>query len=237
MRLGALLRTDLARFEETFRLRGQRFSRARVWLESFVFKPGFQAVALYRVAHALHRRGWNYAAWLVARCNQWLTGAEIEFNARIGPGLFIAHPSGIVVGRGTRLGARTTLFQNVTFGARSWHPDEIRGFPQVRDNCFFCANAVVIGAIAIGDDCVIGAGSVVNRDLPAGALAVGVPAKVHDGRGVELLREWGIVEKTEASGFVAEGVMRAASATGETKPITSPDPSLKGRGVHAGRSV
>ncbi len=188
-----MLRADLDRFAETFRLRGQRYSARRTLFESLLFKPGFQAVVLYRLSHWLHRRRWNYAAWGLARLNQFLTGAEIEFNARIGPGLFIAHSSGIVVGRGTRLGAHTTLFQSVTFGAKSWHPDEIRRFPDVGDNCFFCANAVVVGGIRVGDDCVIAAGSVVQTDLPAGSLARGVPANVIGDKGRELLASWGLI--------------------------------------------
>lgn len=197
--LGALLRADLDRFAETYRLRGQRYSRTRILLESLVFKPGFQAVLLYRIAHALFRLGCLYPAWFISRLNQMLTGAEIEFNATIGPGLFIAHPSGIVVGRGTRLGTHTTLFQNVTFGARSWHPNDIGRFPHVGDNCFFCANAVVVGAIDIGDNCVIAAGTVVSCDVEAGSLAVGVPAQVRPGRGASLLVSWGLLTPPEGT--------------------------------------
>ena len=185
-----LIRGDLERFVETYRLRGQRVSRARILFESLLFKPGFQAVLLYRISHWLYRHGWLYPAWGVARFGQFLTGAEIEFNAVIGPGLFIAHPGGIVVGRGTKLGARATLFQNVTFGAKSWSPDAIRAFPVAGDNCFFCAGAIVLGGIRIGDDCVIAAGAVLDRDLPDGALARGVPASIHRGKGEELTSNW-----------------------------------------------
>jgi serine O-acetyltransferase len=188
-----LIRSDLGRYAETFRLRGQRFNPTRVALESLLFKAGFQAVLLYRLSHWLHERRLTYLAWLLARINQFLTGAEIEFNARIGPGLFVAHPGGIVIGRGTQLGAHTTLFQNVTFGARSWHPAEIRRFPQAGDNCFFCAGAVVVGGIRVGQDCVIAANAVVATDVPDGALAGGVPATLTPGKGRSLLQSWGLV--------------------------------------------
>jgi len=188
--LRELIRADLARYTETYRLRGQRVSRSRILFESLFFKPGFQAVLSYRISHWLFRHGRIYPAWAVARLGQFLTGAEIEFNTEIGPGLFIAHPGGIVIGRGTRLGARATLFQNVTFGARSWSPDAIGAFPSTGDNCFFCAGAIVLGGIRVGDDCVVAAGAVLDRDLPDGALARGVPATIQRDKGRVLLRRW-----------------------------------------------
>src|SRR5438094_908668 len=98
MSLLALIEADLARFTQTYRLRRQPYSAAKIFFESFLFKAGFQAVFLYRLSHALYERGWIYPAWFLSRLSVAITGAEIEFNARIGPGLFIAHPVGIVVG-------------------------------------------------------------------------------------------------------------------------------------------
>jgi serine O-acetyltransferase len=178
MTLRELVRSDLARFTETFALRGQPFSSSRVTFESFVFKAGFQAVFLYRLSHWCHRRGWTYAAWFLARLNLALTGADIEFNAEIGPGLFISHPVGIVVGRGTRIGRRATIFQGATCGARSWRPEEIRTFPTIGDNCCLFAQATVLGGVHIGDDCIVGAHALVIDDLPSGSMARGTPAAV-----------------------------------------------------------
>lgn len=188
----SLVRSDLARYEETFRLRGQKAPFARICLESFVFKAGFQAVFLHRVAHAIHRLGLPRLAWAVARLNQFLTGAEIEFNVQAGPGLFIAHPGGIVVGRGTVLGERVTLFQGVSFGAADWHPGRIASFPRVGDNAFFFAGSVVLGGVSVGSNAVVGAGAVVTRDVPAGAAAMGAPARMRPGRGAELIASWGL---------------------------------------------
>src|SRR5439155_12373035 len=84
MTLRDLIRSDLARFAETFALRGQPYSRRKANLESFMFKAGFQAVFLYRLSHWCHGRRWNYLAWFLARMNIALTGADIEFNAEIG---------------------------------------------------------------------------------------------------------------------------------------------------------
>jgi serine O-acetyltransferase len=137
MSLKALVQSDLTRFAQTYQLRGQPYSKRRVFWESILFKAGFQAVLLYRISHWLFGKGQTYLAWMVARLNLALTGAEIEFNAEIGPGMFIAHPVGIVIGRGTVIGSGVTIFQGVSFGVRSWHPDYIRRFPTVGDNCFF----------------------------------------------------------------------------------------------------
>jgi serine O-acetyltransferase len=172
-----LIRSDLSRFTETYQLRNQKYSKFRILLESLVFKANFQAVLLYRLSHFLHQCGLTYAAWALSRFNLAFTGAEIEFNAKIGEGLFISHPCGIVIGRGTVIGSRATIFQGVTFGVKSWDPNCITKFPKVGNGCFFFANSVIIGDISIGDNCIIAAHSLVNKDVPEGHLAKGVPAK------------------------------------------------------------
>ena len=190
MGLWDLIRSDFDRFTESFRLRGQEFSETKVWFESVVFKAGFQAVLLHRFSHWFHCCGMNYIAWFLARLSVMLTGAEIEFNARIGPGLFIAHPVGIVIGRGSIIGRSATVFQGVTFGVKSWSPDEIRAFPRTGDHCFFFAHAVVAGGVEVGDYCIVGANSVVNADVPDGGLVVGSPAKVTSKKAREKILSW-----------------------------------------------
>lgn len=181
--LWALLGSDLARFEQTYKLRRQSFSTFKVIMESLLFKPGFQGVLFYRVSHWLYKKGWLYSAWLLTRFSVAVTGAEIEFNALIGPGLFIAHPVGIVIGRGTVIGSQATLFQGVTFGVKRWDPDSIHKFPKVGNCCTFFSHCTIVGEISIGDYCVVGANSLVDRDLPFGSLAVGVPAQVYPNKG------------------------------------------------------
>lgn len=191
MTLRELINSDLARFTQTYVLRGQPFSRRRVFWESVIFKAGFQAVLLYRFSHRLFQRGWIYPPWFLSRLSLALTGAEIEFNAQIGPGLLISHPVGIVVGRGTVIGSEATLFQGVTFGVKSWHPDSIRTFPRVGDKCYFFAGSAVLGDVTIGDNCVVGAHAVLTDDLPDGAMALGVPAKIYADKGREAIASWG----------------------------------------------
>lgn len=190
MKLRELIQSDLERFYQTYRLRGQAYSRWKIVLESFFFKAGFQAVFLYRISHRLHQWGLTYLAWFIARLNIFLTGAEIEFNAEIGPGLFISHPVGIVIGRGTVIGRNATLFQGVSFGVKGWHPDDIRKFPKAGDHCFFFAHAVVLGGVTLGDYCLVAANAVVTKDLAEGSLARGVPAESFPHRGKEIISSW-----------------------------------------------
>lgn len=190
MTLRELIASDLARFTQTFVLRGQSYSKRRVFWESLIFKAGFQAVLLYRISHRLHQLRWTYLAWFLSRVSVAITGAEIEFNTEIGPGMFVTHPVGIVVGRGTVIGSGVTLFQGVTFGVKSWHPDEIRKFPRVGNNCYFFSGAAVIGGVTIGDDCVVGTHAVVTENLPSGAMAVGRRAEVYADKGREAISTW-----------------------------------------------
>ena len=192
MTLRELIRSDLARFTQTFVLRGQPFSKRRVFWESLIFKAGFQAVLLYRLSHRLHEKGWTHLAWFLSRFSVAITGAEIEFNAEIGPGMFIAHPVGIVVGRGTVIGSDVTLFQGVTFGVKSWHPDDIRKFPRVGNECYFFSGAAVVGDVTVGDQCIIGAHAVVTKDMPDGAMALGVPATIYPDKGRETILSWNV---------------------------------------------
>lgn len=192
MTLRELIRSDLGRFTQTFVLRGQPFSARKVFWESVLFKAGFQAALLYRVSHWLFRRGWIYPPWFLSRLSLAITGADIEFNAVIGPALFIAHPVGIVVGRGTIIGSDATIFQGVTFGVKSWHPDAIGQFPKVGNKCYFFAGAAVLGGIAIGNECVVGAHAVLTSDAPDGSLALGVPAKIFPEKGREAISSWSV---------------------------------------------
>lgn len=189
-KLSDLIRSDLDRFRQTYQLRGQSYSPRRVFWESVLFKSGFQALLLHRIGHRLSERGWVYLPWFLARVSLALTGAEIEFNAIIGPGMLIAHSSGIVIGRGTVIGSGVTVFQGVTLGVKSWQPGSIGQFPVVGDGCHLFAGAAILGGVRIGADCVVGAHAVVTTDMPDGALAVGVPAKIYPAKGRETLASW-----------------------------------------------
>lgn len=105
---------------------------------------------------------------------EWLFTVDLPVRTRVGPGLTLDHAYGIVIHPDAVIGSHCRLIQGVTIGQRN-----IRGeAPTIGDDVQFGANAVALGAIHIGDGARIGAGAVVVHDVPAGATAVGVPARV-----------------------------------------------------------
>ena len=174
----ALVKSDIDRYFVTgFRKAQKTINKPKIVFETFVFKAGFHAALLYRLSHAFYRIKLSWIAWFIQRLNVTLTGAEIEYNVEVGRGFFIAHPVGIVLGRGSRIGNNFTLYQNVTFGARHLDSTRIFDFPQVGNSVTIFAGAVVVGKVVLGDESQVGANAVVLTDVPAKHVAVGVPAK------------------------------------------------------------
>lgn len=101
-----------------------------------------------------------------------VTGADIPLNCNIGGGLLIPHPNGIVIHPDAEIGPNCLLFQQVTIGATA------SGVPRLGGHVDVGAGARLIGAIAIGDHAKIGANAVVTTDVPAGATAIGIPARI-----------------------------------------------------------
>lgn len=142
--------------------------------------PHLFAVAAYRVAHELGSRGLSPLARLLQILSLTLTGAEIDWRAQIGPGLFLEHPHGVEIGDGVVVGSNVVLGLGVLLGATFHHPDRT-GFPRIGDNVEIWAKASVLGPVQVGDGAVIGAHALVLHDVPAGAVARGVPAKSFPG--------------------------------------------------------
>ncbi len=146
-------------------------------------KPGFRALAFYRFGvwrmtvqtkllraplSVFYRAGFRF-------CRN-VYGIELPYSAAIGRGVIIEHQGGIVVHGRTVIGDGCVIRQNCTFGIRS--TDDLDAAPILGKGVDVGAGAVVLGRIHLGDCAVIGANAVVLIDVPAGALAVGVPAKI-----------------------------------------------------------
>ena len=101
-----------------------------------------------------------------------MSGAEIPIGCRIGGGLLLPHPNGVVIHPQAEIGPNCLIFQQVTIGATE------RGVPRLAGHVDIGAGARVLGPINVGADVLIGANAVVVDDVPAGATAVGIPARV-----------------------------------------------------------
>jgi serine O-acetyltransferase len=112
--------------------------------------------------------------WAAFRCTETLLGISLPKSAVMGPGLRIWHFGGIFIHPEVRIGKSCTLRQGVTIGNRT----EGGPVPIIGDNVEFGAYAQVLGGIRLGNDCKVGAMSVVLCDVPDGATAVGIPARI-----------------------------------------------------------
>jgi len=162
----------------------ERDPAARHPLEVVLAYPGFHARQLHRVAHTLQRRGVPVLPRLISHASRMLTGIEIHPGATIGNGLFIDHGMGVVIGETSEIGEGVTLYPGVTLGGTSLRRGQRNSTP--RDHVTVGVNAVILGAITIGENSRVGAGSVVVKDVPSNATVVGIPARVvlQDGRPV-----------------------------------------------------
>lgn len=104
-----------------------------------------------------------------------ITGADIPINTRIGGGLLLPHPSGIVIHSEVEIGPNCLIFQQVTIGSG------VGGVPRIGGHVDIGAGAKILGAVDIGDHARIGANAVVLHDVPSGKTAVGVPAVIVNG--------------------------------------------------------
>ena len=154
----------------------ERDPAARSPFEVLLCCPGVHAQAFHRVAHRLWETGWTTLARFVSHIARAATGIEIHPAAKLGPGLFIDHGMGVVIGETTEIGANVTLLQGVTLGGTSLKRE--KRHPTLGNNVVVGAGAKIIGGFRIGDGSRIGAGSVVVREVPPNAVVVGVPGRV-----------------------------------------------------------
>lgn len=150
---------------------------ARTTVEILLTYPGLHAVWGHRLAHSLWvKPGGKLIARIVSHINRALTGIEIHPGAQIGRRLFIDHGMGVVIGETAQVGDDVVLFHGVTLGGRS--SSKGKRHPTLGDCVVVGAGAKVLGPVWIGDGSQIGANAVVVKDVPAGRIAVGVPAVV-----------------------------------------------------------
>jgi serine O-acetyltransferase len=150
---------------------------ARTRFEVAVAYPGVHAVWAYRLAHRMwHEPGLRLPARLLSQATRAATGIEIHPAAKLGHRLFIDHGMGVVIGETAEVGDDVVLFHGATLGGRSMRHG--KRHPTLGNRVVVGAGAKILGPVRIGDGAQIGANAVVVKDVPAGAVAVGVPAEV-----------------------------------------------------------
>jgi len=148
---------------------------ARSTLEILLCYPGLHAVWGHRASHWLWTHGFKLPARWVSQLMRGLTGIEIHPGATIGPGFFIDHGMGVVIGETAEIGANVTLYHGVTLGGTSLSKG--KRHPTLRDNVVVGAGAKVLGAFTVGENSRIGANAVVVKPVPPNSVVVGVPGQ------------------------------------------------------------
>ena len=185
-----------ARLKEEISVVFERDPAARNSWEVITCYPGFHALLLHRLAHALWGLGLKWLGRFVSHLGRWLTGIEIHPGAQIGRRFFIDHGMGVVIGETAEIGDDCTLYHGVTLGGTSWNKG--KRHPTLGKGVVIGAGAKILGPIEIGEGAKIGSNAVVVKSVPAGATAIGIPAR--------------IVESHETPGrFAAYAVARDAS--------------------------
>ncbi len=154
----------------------QRDPAARDTLEILATYSGLHAVWGYRIAHWLWTHQLKFLGRLLSHAVRFLTGIEIHPGAKIGPGFFIDHGMGVVIGETAEVGRCVTLYHGVTLGGVSL--EKGKRHPTLEDNVVVGAGAKILGAITIGASSRIGANAVVVKPVPPNSVVVGVPGQV-----------------------------------------------------------
>ncbi len=164
------------RIKEDIAIVFDRDPAARNKLEVLTLYPGLHALLMHRVAHRLWLAGFKWLARAASHVSRWLTGIEIHPGATIGRRVFIDHGMGVVIGETAEIGDDCTLYHGVTLGGTSWNKG--KRHPTLGKGAVIGAGAKIIGPILVGEGAKVGSNAVVAKDVPPGATAVGIPARI-----------------------------------------------------------
>ena len=178
----------------------ERDPAARSAWEVLTCYPGLHAVVLHRRAHWFWSHGFKWLGRFISHISRFLTGIEIHPGARIGERVFFDHAMGVVVGETAEIGDGCTIYQGVTLGGTSLYKGTKR-HPTLGRNVVVGAGAQVLGGFLVGDGAKVGSNAVVTKPVPAGATAVGNPARIIQAE-LDVKRE----EAASKMGFSAYGV-------------------------------
>ena len=166
----------MAHFIEDFKAGLDRDPATKSGFELFLTSPGLHAIWNYRVAHFLWKLKLRTLSRMFANIARIATGIEIHPGATIGRRFVIDHGVGVVIGETAIIGNDVLMYHGVTLGGVINKP--VKRHPTIGNRVILGANSIILGNITIGDDCKVGAGAVVVKDLPAGTVAVAPTATV-----------------------------------------------------------
>lgn len=192
----------LTRLREDIACVFERDPAARSTWEVLTCYPGFHALTLHRFSHWLWGHRLRWLARLFSHFTRFITGIEIHPGATIGKRVFIDHGMGVVIGETAVINEGCTLYHGVTLGGTSWNKG--KRHPTLERGVVIGAGAKVLGPITVGEGAKIGSNAVVVREVPPGATAVGIPARI-----VEPGQAQARQEKAENLGFSAYAVTRS----------------------------
>jgi len=167
----------LARLREDLEAARERDPAVRSSAELLLGYPGLHAIWSHRLSHRMWQKpGLMLAARLISLWTRAVTGVEIHPGAVIGRRFFIDHGTGVVIGETAEIGDDVMIYHDVTLGGRSLQ--KVKRHPTIGNGVVIGAGARVLGPVLVGDRAQIGANAVVVRDVPAGAVVVGIPGEV-----------------------------------------------------------
>lgn len=174
--LGSLIRADIQAANPNF----AHLTGARFWMRALAktcVSANVRVVLMYRFAHVLATHGLRPLALLIRSRGIRISGAEINPEAEIGPGLYLAHSVGAGIGSYVRIGRNCRLHLGAVIGPQPSGHSEPQ-YVTIGDDVYVGTHAVVVGGVTIGDGATIGANAVVMRDIPPRAIVAGSPGRV-----------------------------------------------------------
>ncbi len=181
----------------------ERDPAARTTWEVITCYPGLHAVIFHRMAHVCWTHGFKWLGRFISHIARALTGIEIHPGAKIGNRVFFDHAMGVVVGETAEIGDGCTIYQGVTLGGTSLYKGAKR-HPTLGKNVVVSAGAKVLGGFEVGDGAKIGSNAVVIKPVPAGATAVGIPARIIESKVGESADVTTVEPKFSAYGITQE---------------------------------
>ena len=198
----------------------ERDPAARSRWEVLTCYPGLHALVMHRWAHACWTHGFRWLGRFISQMSRFLTGIEIHPGAKVGRRVFIDHGMGIVIGETAEIGDECTIYQGVTLGGTSLYKGTKR-HPTLGRDVVVSAGAKVLGGFEVGDGAKIGSNAVVIKPVPAGATAVGIPARIipsKEGQSADVTESrskfsaYGITQEDDPLSQAMRGLIEGASS-------------------------